>query len=56
MRKNGDRILAWGRLQITRDAVRVVEREARRRGVDPTGLMAELVETWARRAGRRAGG
>ena len=44
----GSRILAWGRLYIAADAVRRVEEEARRRGGSPSGLLAEIVERWAR--------
>ncbi len=44
----GTRILAWGRLYIAADAVRRVEEEARRRGGSPSGLLAEIVERWAR--------
>ena len=42
------RILAWGRLYIAADAVRRVEEEARRRGASPSGVLAEIVERWAR--------
>ena len=42
------RILAWGRLYIAADAVRRVEEEARRRGASPSGVLAEIVEGWAR--------
>ena len=42
------RILAWGRLYIAADAVRRVEEEARRRGATPSGVLAEIVEHWAR--------
>jgi len=42
------RVLAWGRLYLVPDAVRRVEEEARRRGGSPSGLLAEIVEGWAR--------
>lgn len=42
------RVLAWGRLYIAADAVRRVEEEARRRGASPSGVLAEIVERWAR--------
>jgi len=42
------RVLAWGRLYIAADAVRRVEEEARRRGGSPSGLLAEIIERWAR--------
>jgi hypothetical protein len=42
------RVLAWGRLYLAPDAVRCVEEEARRRGGSPSGLLAEIVEGWAR--------
>jgi hypothetical protein len=45
------RVLAWGRLYLAVDAVRAVEEEARRRGGSPSGLLAEIVERWAREIG-----
>jgi hypothetical protein len=45
---DGTRVLAWGRLYLAADAVRRVEEEARRRGGSPSGLLAEIVERWAR--------
>ena len=42
------RVLAWGRLYLATDAIRRVEEEARRRGESPSGLLAEIVEHWAR--------
>jgi hypothetical protein len=41
-------MLAWGRLYIAADAVKRVEEEARRRGGSPSGVLAEIVEHWAR--------
>ena len=41
------RVLAWGRLPITREAARRVEQEAKRRNLSPSGLMAAIVESWA---------
>ena len=45
------RVLAWGRLYLAADAVKCVEEEARRRGGSPSGLLAEIVERWAREVG-----
>ena len=45
---DGNRVLAWGRLYIEAGAVRRVEEEARRRGGSPSGVLAEIVERWAR--------
>lgn len=42
------RILAWGRLYLAAGTVRRVEEEARRMGGSPSGLLAEIVERWAR--------
>jgi hypothetical protein len=41
-------VLAWGRIHIVPSAVGVVEAEARRRELTPSGVVAELVEAWAR--------
>jgi len=40
-------VLAWGRIHIVPSAVGVVEAEARRRQLTPSGVVAELVEAWA---------
>jgi hypothetical protein len=45
--RRSDRILAWGRLVLQRDAARRVEEEARRRGMSPSGFAAFIVEAWA---------
>ena len=50
------RVLAWGRLYIAPDAVRRVEEEARRRGGSPSGVLAEIVERWARERAEEPGG
>jgi len=49
------RVLAWGRLYVRPEAVPIVEREARALGVSHSGLLAEIVEAWAkaREAGAR---
>lgn len=47
VRRADGRILAWGRLSITRDTARAVALEAKRREMSPTGLLAAIVETWA---------
>lgn len=42
------RVLAWGRIYLRPDAVPVVEREARRLGLSKSGMLAEIVEAWAK--------
>jgi hypothetical protein len=42
------RILAWCRLKIIRDAAHKVEEEAKRRNLSPSGLMAAIIESWAK--------
>ena len=44
------RVLAWGRLYLATDAVQRGEEEARVRGGSPSGLLAEIIEAWARTA------
>jgi hypothetical protein len=43
------RRLTWGTLWLSEDAESAVAREARRSGLAPTAVMAEVVEAWARR-------
>lgn len=47
IRRSAGRLLAWGRLSLRSDAARAVAEEANRRGVTPSGLMADIVEAWA---------
>jgi predicted DNA-binding protein len=43
------RVLAWGRLYVRPEVVPIVEREAWRVGVSPTGFLAEVIEQWVRK-------
>ena len=47
-RKPAGRVLAWGRLYVRPEVIPIVEREAWRLGISNTGLLAEIVEGWAR--------
>jgi predicted DNA-binding protein len=47
------RVLAWGRVHVLPEVIPVVEREARRRGMANSGLLAEIIETWALGGGKR---
>ena len=42
------RTLAWGRLYLDREAAKLVEREARRLNMSPSGFAAEIIEGWAK--------
>ena len=44
IRRPAGRVLAWGRLYVRPEVVPVVEREAWRVGLSPTGFLAEIVE------------
>ena len=47
-REDGDRVLAWGRLLVEPSSVRVLKAEAKRRGLQPTALMADVVDRWCK--------
>ena len=51
---NGPRVFGWSRLYLRPEAVPVVEEEARRLGLSNTGILAEIVEAWARARVNRA--
>ena len=48
IRRPAGRVLAWGRLYVRPGVVPIIEREAWRLGISNTGLLAEIVEGWAR--------
>jgi len=45
---DGPRVFAWSRLYLRPEAVPVIEEEARRLRLSNTGMLAEIVEAWAR--------
>jgi hypothetical protein len=46
LRAKGDRALAWGRLLVARASIPVLAAEAKRRGLGPSALMADIIDRW----------
>jgi hypothetical protein len=48
LRARSDRALAWGRLVVDRSSIPVLAAEAKRRGLGPSALMADVIDRWCR--------
>ena len=48
MREKADRVLAWGRLVLDRSSIPVLAAEAKRRGLGPSALMADVIDRWCK--------
>jgi hypothetical protein len=48
LRAKADRALAWGRLVVDRASIPVLKAEAKRRGLGPSALMADVIDRWCK--------
>lgn len=53
LRAKNDRALAWGRLVVARSSIPVLAAEAKRRGLGPSALMADIIDRWCTAIGQR---